>query len=147
VAGSIPINKSNGYLSRGNPAGGRAIFLPKAQAGLLKAVLAEAIPVRDVDIRESAWPQRSRRDYDGALTYLHKVKDGRDLYFFANSSERKVDTAVVLRGAKNLMIWDPLTGDQRAAHSEQSSLRRDPVTTIRLSLAPFTSTFYVAQVP
>ena len=36
--------------------------------------------------------------YNGALTYIHKVKNGRDIYFFANSSEKPVDTKVVLRG-------------------------------------------------
>ena len=29
------------------------------------------------------WPVKMGRAYDGALTYLHKVKDGRDIYFFA----------------------------------------------------------------
>ena len=44
---------------------------------------------------------------DGALTCLHKVKDGRDIYFFANSQDVPVDTKVVLRGAKNLALPRP----------------------------------------
>jgi hypothetical protein len=140
VSGGTP------YLAKSNQAGGKAFFLPSAEANLVSKVFAAAIPVRDVDIREAAWPQTSGRDYAGGLTYLHKIKDGRDIYFFANSSERKVDTAVVLRGPKNLVIWDPHTGERRSAHAEQSSVSGNPVTTVRLSLPPFTSTFYVGQV-
>ncbi len=141
VSGGTP------YLAMSNHAGGRAYFLPQAEPNLLKTILAESIPVRDVDIREAAWPQTSGRDYSGALTYLHKVKDGRQIFFFANSSERKVDTDVVLRGAHKLVIWNPHTGEIKAVGAEQSSIRGIAVTTMRLSLSPFTSTFYVTESP
>jgi len=35
---------------------------------------------------------KKRPDYDDALTYIHKVKAGHDLYCFANSTDRDVDT-------------------------------------------------------
>lgn len=148
TAGRVPIDESKGYFLNGNRAGGRALFLPKADARLLNSLLRQAIPMRDVEIHEAAWPQKSGTDYNGALTYIHKVKDGRDIYFFANSSQRNVDTTVTLRGAKDLIVWNPHTGAReeqiRARHSD---IRGNPVTTVRLSLAPFTSTFYVQKSP
>jgi hypothetical protein len=141
ISGRIP------YLAKSNRAGGKAYYLPQAEANLLKTTLAESIPIRDVDIREAAWPQTSGRDYAGALTYLHKIKEGRDIYFFANSTERKVDTDVVLRGAQKLVLWNPHTGERKAVRAEQSSVRGMAVTTMRLSLLPFKSTFYVTESP
>jgi hypothetical protein len=146
AAGRISIDKAKRYLLNHNDAGGSAFFLPKAEAPLLSAVLKEAIPVPDVDIQEATWPQKEGSDYQGALTYIHKVKDGRDIYFFSNSSQRQVDAVVTLRGAKALVIWDPHTGGRQEAHAQHPVTRGNPITTIRLRLAPFTSTFYV-QVP
>ncbi len=129
--------QTNGYFFTSNAAGGKAFFLPKATASLLDAVLRRAIPVGDVDIQEPVWPSQSGTDYTGALTYIHKVKDGRDVYFFANSSPRDVQTRVTLRDRKDLVIWDPKTGGQEEPISAQR--------TIQLSLAPFTSKFYVQK--
>jgi hypothetical protein len=84
-------------------------------------------------------------DYDGALTYIHKVKDGRDIYFFANSTDRAVDTKVVLRGRKTLTIWNPHTGEQERAEFTPGEANGQPVTTVRLALPPVTCTFYVQE--
>ncbi len=81
--------------------------------------------------------------YNGALTYIHKVKDGRDIYFFANSSEKPVDTQVILRGKKDLTIWNPHTGEREQVQSEHSEAAGQPVTTVRLVLSPVSSLFYV----
>jgi hypothetical protein len=148
VAGRVPIHNSRGYYLNGNSAGGKAFFLPKAEARLLNSVLQEAIPVRDVEIHQAAWSLKSGTDYDGALTYIHKAKNGRDIYFFSNSSPRNVDAAVTLRGAKDLSIWNPHSGArEEQTRAQHSDIRGNPVTTIRLSLAPFTSTFYVQKPP
>jgi len=64
---------------------GKGVLLPRPDVLQIRGVLAEALPVRDVEIQEGLWPLERGEAYDGALTYLHKVKDGRDIYFFANS--------------------------------------------------------------
>jgi hypothetical protein len=110
--------------------------------------LQEATPVRDVEIHQAAWSLKSGTDYDGALTYIHKVKNGRDIYFFSNSSPRSVDATVTLRGANDLSIWNPHSGArEEQTRAQHSNIRGNPVTTIRLSLAPFTSIFYVQKPP
>jgi hypothetical protein len=84
-------------------------------------------------------------DYDGALTYIHKVKDGRDIYFFANSSPKSIDTKVVLRGHKTLTIWNPHTGAQEPAESTPGEANGQPVTTVRLVLPSVASLFFIQE--
>ena len=44
------------------------------------------------------------------LRYIHKVWDGRDIYFFANLEESRIAGWVTLRGRRQLELWDPHTG-------------------------------------
>jgi len=113
---------------------------------MVDAVLKEALPVRDVEVRMPwLWPVPMNRDYAGALTYIHKVKSGRDIYFFANSTDAAVDATVVLRGNKNLAVWDPHTGEKKQADAATSEVAGQPMTTTHLALQPLTSVFYVQQ--
>jgi hypothetical protein len=130
------------YFANHNQAGGRSYFLPQPDIKLVDTVLREAIPVRDVDIQQPPmWPVKLYPDYDGALTYIHKIKDGKDIYFFANSQDTPVDTKVVLRGKKTLALWNPHTGERMPAEVAQS----EEATTVHLSLAPVTAVFYVSE--
>lgn len=134
------------YFVHRNGAGGLAYFIPRPDPRILGAALRECDPVRDVDIRmEPTWPLIGGQAYAGALTYLHKVKGGRDLYFFSNTTDHPVETDVVLRGAKDLAIWDPHTGEGRPAQATQARTSAGPVTTIHLALPPVHALFYVQQ--
>jgi hypothetical protein len=134
------------WFAHKNAAGGRAYFLPQPDVKLLATALKEADPLRDVDIQSPPmWPVKLYPDYDGALTYIHKVKDGRDIYFFANSQHTAVDTKVVLRGAKKLELWDPHTGARQAAGAVESEIDGQPVTTIHLSLDPVKAAFFLSE--
>jgi hypothetical protein len=113
---------------------------------MVDAVLKEALPVRDVDVQMPwLWPVPMNRDYAGALTYIHKVKSGRDIYFFANSTDAAVDTTVVLRGHKSLALWDPHTGEKKKADVTASETASQSVTATRLTLPPLASVFYVQE--
>jgi hypothetical protein len=133
------------YYARKNQAGGQAIFIPNSQPWLVDFALRQMLPLRDVDIQEPIGMLKRGPDYDGALTYIHKVKNDRDIYFFANSSPKNIDTKAVLRGHKTLRIWNPHTGTQEAAeftHAEQSG---EPVTTLRLVLPSVSSLFFIQE--
>ncbi|MDR2757199.1 MAG: hypothetical protein LBC20_15995 [Planctomycetaceae bacterium] len=79
---------------------------------------------------------------NGMLQYIHKVKDGRNIYFFANSSNSSVEFDTVLRGTfSDLENWNPHNGSINTIN-----IRNDPtknITTIRLILPPVSSTFIV----
>lgn len=145
VSGNIRLANGARYWSHTGGTGGQAFFLTKAEPELLRAILQKAVPVRDVDIQETMWPLKEGRDYDGALTYIHKVKDGRDIYFFANSSEEPVDTKVVLRGSKDLSIWNPHTGTTERARTTHAKEGGVEVTAVRLLLPPVSSRFYIQE--
>jgi hypothetical protein len=143
---AIVVDDFKNYFINRNGAGGRGYFLPQPDINILNTVLKEAVPVRDVDIQEPPmWPVKMGRAYDGALTYIHKVKGDRDIYFFANSSDKPVDAKVQLRGHKNLAVWNPHTGERRNAEAEKSESAGQPVTTVHLVLPPVTSTFFVQE--
>ncbi|MGA2060139.1 MAG: hypothetical protein ABSG67_06630 [Thermoguttaceae bacterium] len=91
------------------------------------------------------WPVKMGRAYDGALTYLHKVKDGRDIYFFANSTDKAVDTKVALRGDKKLAVWNIHIGEKQSAEVTKTETDGQPVSTVYLVLPPVTSTFFVQE--
>jgi hypothetical protein len=133
------------YYYKRNSAGGQAYFLPRPEPWVLGWALGRVLPLRDVNIQEPIPLLKKGPDYDGALTYIHKVKDGRDIYFFANSTDRQVDSKVILRGRKDLRIWNPHTGDPAEAEYTHSEAQGQPVTTLRLALAPVTSVFYVQE--
>jgi hypothetical protein len=139
-------SKNPGYSVKSNRAGGRGYFVPQPDINILNTILKDVDPVRDVDIQEPPlWPVKLDMNYDGALTYIHKVKGGRDIYFFANSSTNAIDTKVVLRGDKNLAIWNPHTGERENAETTKSESGGQPVTTAHLVLPPVKSTFFVQE--
>jgi len=134
------------YFIKRNAAGGRAYFLPDYTPEMIQAIMREAVPVWDVNIEESMWPLKIGPSYDGSLTFNHKVKEDRHIYFFSNSSDRNVDTYVNLRGKVDVSLWDPMTGKiEPAAEEYTMSKDEQPVTRIHLKLKPVTALFYVEE--
>jgi hypothetical protein len=120
-----------------NAKGGKAWFAPVPGAGVLKAMLDDALPVCDVKFEEDVEVS------GGNLSYIHKVVNGRNVYFFGNSSETAVDTHVRLRGKLSLELWDPHTGTIRAAECSQATEGGQDVTRVRLTLPSVRSVFLV----
>ena len=81
--------------------------------------------------------------HNGNLSYIHKVVEGRDVYFMGNSSGDAVDTFIRLRGKHRLECWDPHTGRISACESEAIPGTAGEVTRVRLTLAPVRSVFLV----
>ena len=133
------------YYIKKNSAGGQAYYLPNTHPWLMDTILKMALPQRDVDIQQPLGELRSGPEYEGALTYIHKVKDDRDIYFFANSSPRDIDTKVVLQGHKTLTIWNPHTGTQEPAEIVFGDANGQPMTTVHLKLTSVSSLFFVGE--
>ena len=130
----------NFYYFKPSAAGGQAYFLPQPEPWVIEWAVNKVLPVRDVNIQQPMGSMKKAPEYDGALTYLHKVKSGKDIYFFANSTDKAVDTKVVLRGQKALKIWDPMTGNSRLA-----DVTAGDNTTVHLTMPPVTALFYVQE--
>jgi hypothetical protein len=133
------------FFDNSSAQGGHAFFVPKWKDTLLADLIAQADPVPDVAIAAPPAPVIIGHDYAGSLTYIHKVKDGRDIYFFANSSREPVDTKVTLRGDKKLSRWDPHTGERRVLEVSHASGALGPVTTAPLVLDGVHAVFFVTD--
>ena len=141
---SIVVDDFTSYFTNKNAVGGRGYFLPNPELKIMETVLKEALPVKDVDVQMAPlWPLKMGTEYDGALTYLHKFNNGRNVFFFANSSDKAIDTKVSFRGDLNLELWNPHTGERQAVEVVKSNVNGQQVTTVNLKLAPVTSVFYV----
>ena len=120
------------------PGGGKAWFLPSPSVAALKAVLAEALPDGDVVIGQDLTTS------GGNFSYTHKVKDGKSIYFFANSSDAEVDTWVALRENQSIEVWNAHDGKIGPAEVEHVIGTEGPVTRVHVILAPVRSLFLVS---
>lgn len=127
------------FHTRRNAKGGQAYYAPQPTAGTLAAILEDALPVADVAFEDA--PAASTGG--GMLSYLHKVKDGAPLYYFANSSDERVDTWVRLRGRLTLELWDPHTGTMTPVEGSHGKVKEQDVTRVHLTLGPVKSVFVV----
>lgn len=82
---------------------GSAWFIPKPNAKLLAEVLEKTGVEFDVYLT-------AEKEREGLVTYLHKEKDGRDIYYIVNCNPDWVQLDVSLRTEKELEIWDPHDG-------------------------------------
>lgn len=69
---------------------------------------------------------------------LHRVKDGRDLWFLVNPTFRPQAVAVAVAGEVAPLLWNPSTGDERPI---TASRVMDGQTRFRLDLPPVGSAF------
>jgi len=126
------------FTKQTNAAGGAGYFVP-ALSGLAAAI-DDALPVPDVRFAEHGPAVDQRK---GMLSYLHKVKDGRNVYFVANSTDNPVDTEMTVRGKMTLQRWNPYDGS--IAPMEGTAIVEGGVSCTRLhiKLAPVDSVFLV----
>ncbi len=70
------------------------------------------------------------------IQYLHRRKEGKDLYFLVNTGQEKVKTTVSLEGVGLAEIWDPENGTRAKAPGQSASSGRIDVP---LTFAPMAS--------
>jgi hypothetical protein len=122
------------FRKRTNANGGKTYFVARPTPAALRGALDDALS--DWDVRFEQDPRLT----GGNLSYIHKVIEGREVYFFGNSSDTPVKTAVRLRGQLRLERWDPHTGKIEPQPSEI----QDGTTRVPLDLAPVRSMFLVS---
>jgi outer membrane protein assembly factor BamB len=113
---------------------GAGIHLTSLDAATLRQALDQASAVHDVECEGDRVPR-----------YIHKVKDGRHIYLFANIDGKGLDTYVRLRGRMDLGAWDPHTGKVQPAEYTHETEAGQSVTRLRLALPARKSLFIVGQ--
>jgi hypothetical protein len=146
VAGMFTAASANveGYAKTTNQVGGAAYFVPSLNdnGAALAAALKDAMLVADVrfgpgaptftHLPQSGSSPPKEGQHTGMFSYIHKVKDGRHVYFMANSTDAAVETEVVLRGDLALQCWNPHDGtmedvNTRIIHEQGISLTQTNV--------------------
>jgi hypothetical protein len=124
-----------------NAKGGATYFLPVANALTLQQALDDLLPVADVRFEGELHISSG----GGALSYLHKVKEGKQIYHFANSSDTALDIHVRLRGKMKPEMWNPHDGTM--TQPEYTLVKENGVefTRVRLMLEPVKSLFVVGE--
>lgn len=130
------------YVKQSNAAGGAAYFVPGIRGNGLASALIDALPSGDVTFSKKGSVVNTKK---GMLSYLHKVKEDRNIYYFANSSDDAVDMDVTLRDKLNLEQWDPDTGKTTPLKTRTFSEKGESFTQARLQLDPVTARFFVER--
>jgi len=117
-----------------NAQGGRAIHLNSPNETNLRQALDQALKVYDVDITGGS-----------KLRYIHRVKDGAQVYFFANLDAKVAATTVSLRGKITPELWDPHDGRFSAPEFTHAVENGQPVTRVKLTLGPIRSCFIIGN--
>ena len=83
----------------------------------------------------------------GMFSYIHKQKEGQDIYLFANSTDKPVDTQVSLKGKLKLEKWNPHTGTIGKWEDVEYDRHADGTiyTRIRLTLEPVSAVFTIGK--
>lgn len=89
-----------------NAKGGQLVFIPKPDVanlsdafnkmGISADLIFESLPVLN--------------DNKTEVSYIHKIKDNKNIFYIANSSDTPIKTFVELRGKLNTEFWNPETG-------------------------------------
>lgn len=150
-------------LSVSNQQGGKAIFLPLAEKDILAKVIDTLLPSPDVHIGQVDLldqPDALHRpllgvdEYRnlpseklGMLSYIHKQKNGKEIFFFANSTDHSIETNVTLKGKLTLESWNPYTGSLGEKVDFKHEIKNDGMiyTTFILYLSPVNSIFIIGD--
>ncbi len=125
-----------------NKMGGKALFITEPTAEKLAASIDLMTPNADVIFGKNALTTSEL----GKFSYIHKVHNGKDIYFFANSSDNNIDTEVLLRGKMKLESLDPHSGAaaqlQKVSYIKQNG---ETYTKCRLTLKAVSAVFWVSK--
>jgi len=117
-----------------NDAGGKAVYLCNAEASVLGTTLEAMIADPDVTF-ESGKP----------LEYLHKVRDGQDVFLLTYPGRTAYQGIVRLWGKLGLECWDPHTGKIAKAALRYETKDGQVCTLVDVSLEAVHSVFLVGK--
>jgi hypothetical protein len=128
---------------RKNTKGGQLVFLPKPDAENLAATL-DQMGI-EADVSFDALPALEKEDL-GEVSCIHKIKENRDIYYIANSSDSPFKTFVELRGKLKPELWFPESGKiAPVTNPVQVRHGKQVYTRFQLELASVKSVFVVGR--
>jgi hypothetical protein len=130
------MESSQGIIYMSNKEG-KALYISEPSAKNLRESLTEICSDFDVN-----YPVNED------IRYIHKVIEGQDVFYFANTGSESANLPVSLRGNLKLQRWDPHTGNitniKINNNFDSKTLKKSTIA--NLSLKPFQSCFWVGEV-
>jgi hypothetical protein len=140
IAEIFGANAASQAQLQSNKNGGKAIFIREPTAQIMSSWISELLP--DADVRFAKSPSITSKL--GEFSYLHKIHNDKDIYFFVNSSDDKIETDVLLRGRLRLESWNPHNGIiSNTMKLSYVKIGEKDYTKCSLSLQPVNSVFWV----
>ena len=120
-------------------------FLPTPTPDAIAEALNAMIAVPDIRLQTpDGKPLTPVKASGGMLQYIHKVKEGRNVYYFANSSDEPVTFKATLRGTfEHLECWNPHNGTVTAIPATIDQTTK--TTSLQMELPPIRSVFIVEK--
>jgi hypothetical protein len=131
-----PLSGTLGDYSKKVNANGGAAYFTKDAPSFLQTILDDTPLIHDVK-----FPAINTTGESGRFSYIHKVKEGFDLYFLANTGSSPIQSYMDVRGTITPSIWDPHTGGRRTTRFEV----RDGFTRVFFDLGANSSIFIINQ--
>jgi hypothetical protein len=126
---------------KANKMNGRTVFISKPDG----KILAETINKLNIDADVSFDGNPSPLSAGGMFSFIHKQKDNRDIYYFANSSDDMVETIAEVRGKITPVLMNPTTGESVLIKGvEYIKKKGQQYTRFPLKLNAVASTFVVS---
>jgi hypothetical protein len=123
-----------------NKKGGIALFIPNVEANQLSAAINKMEIHPDIIFDNNPSPNTG----NGSFSYIHKIKNGKNIYYFANSTNDVIDTYATMRGKIIPEIWDPNTGQSYLSKNyTYISIKGKLYTRLKLNLHEVQSVFIV----
>lgn len=142
IFGKNQESKDSSDIQTNNHAnGGTAIHIPNPN----EENLAEALHARIVE--DVAFNPSPKLATDmGKFSYIHKIKDGQDIYFFSNSSDETIKTEVTLKGKLELYKADPHNGNiEKIENISHFTVDNQEFTKSTLTLKPVSASFWISN--
>jgi alpha-L-rhamnosidase len=126
---------------KSNKMNGKTLFIRKPSGDLLKETLEKLNIDADVSFENNPSPLSG----GGMFSYIHKQKDNKEIYYFANSSDDAIETYAEVQGKIVPELWNPENGEtmqiKEVVYSKKNG--RD-YTRFPLRLKPVTATFVIS---
>jgi hypothetical protein len=130
------------YTRMSHPGGGKAFFMPQPTVATLRQILDSALSEPDVSFPADL--KAGSPGGMGMLSYLHKVKENRHLWFVANSTDQPITAPITLAGKHTPEIWDPSNGEVSQIGFSHFEKDGSIFTEVRLILPPVSALFLVS---
>lgn len=133
--------KEKTYVIRSNAKGGKLVFVPKPTASMLSDIMAKMDVSADVCFETNF----EKYSDNGEISYIHKIKDEKNIYYFANSTNDNYNSIINLRGKLDVEYWNPKTGEKLPISDiTYTTINKQNYTKFKLKM-PATSSVFVVE--